>query len=54
MMAIFNYSTNSWDSVYFLFDLVLLQFILLFKAMLLVPPVNLKILQVIFVVALIA
>ena len=38
----------------FLFDLVLLQFILLFKAMLLMSPVNLNILLVIFSVALIA
>ena len=38
----------------FLFDLVLLQFILLFKAMLLVSPVNLNVLLVIFSVALIA
>ena len=37
-----------------LFDLVLLQFILLFKAMLLVSPVNFKILPVTFSVAQIA
>ena len=38
----------------FLSDLELLQFILLFKVMLLVSPVNLNVLLVILVVALIA
>ena len=38
----------------FLSDLDLLQFILLFKVMLLVSPVNLNVLLVILVVALIA
>ena len=38
----------------YLFDLLLVQFILLFKAMLLMSPVNLNILLVIFGVALIA
>ena len=47
-------STDSWDSVEFLFGWVLLQFFLLFKAMLLVSAVNLNILQMIFGVALIA
>ena len=45
---------KSWNSVCFLSNLVLLQFILLFKAMLLASPVNLNILLVIFGVALIA
>ena len=42
---------DSWDSVGFLFDLVLLQFILLFKVILLMSPANLNILQVISGVA---
>ena len=53
LMAFF-YSSELVGFSDLIFDLVLLQFILLFKAMLLVSPVNLKILLVIFGVALIA
>ena len=39
---------DSWDSVDFLYGFILLQFTFLFKSMLLVPAVDLNILQVIF------
>ena len=53
-MAIINYSSELRYSVDFLFGLVLLHVIVLFKAMLLVVPVNLNYLLAIFGVALIA
>ena len=54
MMVSLTIPANLWDSVDFLFDLVLLHFILIFTAKVLVSPVNLNILLVIFGVALIA
>ena len=54
MVAFSDYSRELVGLVKLLINLVLLQLILFFKVMLLVLPINLKILQVIFSVALIA
>ena len=53
MMAFFNYSSTLVRLSRFPFHLLLCQFVILFKAMLLVSPVNLNILLVIFGVALV-
>ena len=53
-MGFFNYSSKLVGLSECPFDLVLLQFVFLFKAMLLVSPVNLNILLVIVSVAPIA
>ena len=52
-MMTLNPPANSGELMNFLLDLVLLQFILLFKAVLLESPVNLKILLAMFNFALI-
>ena len=54
MVAFSDYSRELVGLVKLLINLVLLQLILFFKVMLLVLSINLKILQVIFSVALIA
>ena len=49
-MAIFKtrIRVESWDLLDFFFDLVLLQFIILFKVTVLVSAINLSILQVFY------